>query len=118
MTTPQLRDIFPIYPRVHFSALGVLVVLLLIYTIASPRAFLNPLICKAAFAALPQSIVLTIPLVLVIASGEIDLSFGSVMGLAGWAFAATIEAGGSPWLALVVALGAGGRLSRFARLRG
>jgi ribose/xylose/arabinose/galactoside ABC-type transport system permease subunit len=51
--------------------------------------------------------VLTVPLVFVITSGEIDLSFGSVMGVAGLAFAATIEAGRSPWLALVLALGVG-----------
>ena len=93
--------------RRPFGALGVFIVLLLIYTVASPRVFLNPLIYRAVFTALPMSIVLTVPLVFVIASGEIDLSFGSVMGLAGLAFAATIEAGGSPWLALILAAGVG-----------
>jgi simple sugar transport system permease protein len=93
--------------RRPFSALGVFIALLFIYTIASPDVFLNPLIYKAVFTALPMSIVLTVPLVFVITSGEIDLSFGSVMGVAGLAFAATIEAGRSPWLALVLALGVG-----------
>ena len=90
------------------SSLAVFIVLLLIFIVANPQVFLNPLAYKAVFTALPISIILAVPLVFVVTSGEIDLSFGSVMGLAGYAFAVFVRADGSPWLGLLLALIVGG----------
>lgn len=89
------------------SALGVLIVLLIAFTIANPKVFLNLQLYTAVFTSLPLSIILAVPLVFVIASGEIDLAFPSVIGVAAWAFALVVQAGASPVLAVVAALSAG-----------
>lgn len=49
-------------------------------------------------------IILAAAMVFVVASGEIDLSFGSIVGLAAWAFALTLEAGLSPYLGVFLAV--------------
>jgi simple sugar transport system permease protein len=90
------------------SSLVVFIVLLLIFIVANPQVFLNPLAYRAVFTSLPISIILAVPLVFVVTSGEIDLSFGSVMGLAGYAFAVFVDAGSSPWLGVLLALVVGG----------
>jgi simple sugar transport system permease protein len=51
---------------------------------------------------------LAVPLVFVIAAGEIDLAFPSVVGLAAWVFAVIVKAGWNPFVALPFALAAGG----------
>jgi simple sugar transport system permease protein len=86
------------------SAFLVLAVLMLVFLIANPRVFLNPLIYIAISRTLPRFIILATALVFVIASGEIDLSFGSLVGLAGWAFALTLQAGLSPYLGVLFAV--------------
>jgi simple sugar transport system permease protein len=93
--------------RRPIGAFGVLVVLLTAFTIANPKVFLNPLLYTAVFTSLPLSIFLAVPLVFVIAGGEIDLAFPSVVGVAAWAFALVVQAGGSPVLGVLAALGAG-----------
>jgi simple sugar transport system permease protein len=85
----------------------VLTALMLVFLIASPQVFLTPLIYIAISRTLPMFIILAAALVFVIASGEIDLSFGSIVGLAGWAFALTLEAGLSPYLGVLFAVIAG-----------
>ena len=93
--------------RRPISALGVLVVLLAAFTIANPKVFLNTQLYTAVFTSLPLSIILAVPLVFVIAAGEIDLAFPSVIGVAAWAFALVIQAGGNPIIGILAALGAG-----------
>lgn len=90
--------------RRALSTFLVLAVLMLIFLIASPEVFLTPLIYIAIARTLPMFIILAAAMVFVIASGEIDLSFGSVVGLAGWAFALTLEAGLSPYLGVFFAV--------------
>ena len=46
---------------------------------------------------------MAIPLVFLIVSGEIDLSFGSIVGLGAWTFAATVAAGWNPFLSMILA---------------
>jgi len=94
--------------RRPLGALVVFLALLGIFLIANPQVFLNPLAYSAIFVSLPVSIILAIPLVFVIASGEIDLAFPSVFGLAAYAFALVAKAGLSPVLALFAALVTGG----------
>ncbi len=90
--------------RRSLSTLVVLALMIGLFTIANPRVFLNPLAYKAVFVSLPISILLAVPLVFVIAAGEIDLSFPAVLGLSAWAFALVVKAGLSPWLGLSAAL--------------
>ena len=84
--------------RRPISALVFFIFLLVIFLIASPLVFLNPTVYTAVFVSLPLPIILACSLVFVIASGEIDLSFPSVIGLTAWGFAWTVQAGFGPWL--------------------
>jgi len=90
--------------RRPISALVVFIVLLGAFTLANPRVFLNPTIYTSVFTSVPLSIILTVPLVFVIAAGEIDLAFPSTVGLAAWAFALVAQAGASPVLGLLAAV--------------
>ena len=94
--------------RRALSALLVLAGLMLVFILLGPRTFLNPLIYTAIFRTLPIPILLTVSLVFVIVEGEIDLSFGSILGLSTWAFAAAVASGWNPFLSVVFALVVGG----------
>ncbi len=63
---------------------------------SNPSVFLNPTVYTAVFVSLPVSIMLAVPLVFVVAAGEIDLAFPSVFGLAAYAFALVVQAGMVP----------------------
>jgi len=90
--------------RMSLSALLVMLVLWLVFVAANPSVFLGSDIYTAVFTSLPLRIVLALPLVFVIVSGEIDLSFVSTMTLCIWAFAATVDSGRSPYLGAVFAV--------------
>ena len=53
---------------------------------------------------LPVALFLVAPLVFVVTSGEIDLSFPAVMGFASLAFAVVVQAGYDPLLAMLAAI--------------
>ena len=93
--------------RRPLSALLVFVVMMLIFTIASPEVFLSPSIYGTIFESLPIRIILVIPLVFVIAAGEIDLSFAATLRVSTWVFAATTVARWNPFLSAVLAVAAG-----------
>src|SRR5947209_3389879 len=90
--------------RRPLAAFAVLLVLWAFFIISNPRVGLNPVAYMAVFTSLPISIVLTIPLVFIIAVGEIDLSFPSIIGLSAWAFAYCAESGLGPWVGVVAAI--------------
>ena len=90
--------------RRSLSAFLVFVVMMLIFMVFAPSVFLSTEIYEAVFTSLPIRIILVLPLVFVIVSGEIDLSFVSAMTVSLWAFAATAEAGWNPFLSLFLAL--------------
>ena len=94
--------------RRALSALLVFVILMLFFVIANPKVFLDTHIYTAVFESLPIRIVLVLPLVFVIVSGEIDLSFVSNMTFSLWAFAATAKAGWNPFLSALLAVSVGG----------
>lgn len=93
--------------RRALSALLVFVVLMLIFTIASPEVFLSAAIYTTIFKSLPIRFILVVPLVFVIAAGEIDLSFAATLRVSTWVFAATISIGLNPFLSAVLAIIAG-----------
>jgi simple sugar transport system permease protein len=93
--------------RRALSALLVFVVMMLVFTIASPDVFLSAAIYEAVFTSLPIWIILASSLVFVIAAGEIDLSFVAIKTVATWTFAATAAAGWNPFLGMIFALAVG-----------
>ena len=90
--------------RRALSVFLVLTVLMLVFMMISPQVFLTPLIYIAISRTLPMFIILAAAMVFVVASGEIDLSFHSIVGLAAWTFALTLKAGLSPYLGVLFAV--------------
>jgi simple sugar transport system permease protein len=89
--------------------IGVFVVLVAAFMLAAPHVFLGYRIYMSFFATVPPELILALGLTLVIAAGEIDLSFPSVVAFAGFLFAWAFKTYGLTWLALLLAL-AGGAL--------
>src|SRR5262247_3119427 len=86
---------------------AVLLILVVVFMIAAPEVFLGYRIYMAFLASVPPLLVMAAALTLVIAAGEIDLSFPSVVALSGWVLAYFTHELGSPWLGLLLALLAG-----------
>src|SRR5499427_4996479 len=87
--------------------LAVLLALVVAFMVAAPEVFLGYRIYMSFLATVPPLLVLAVALTLVIAAGEIDLSFPSVIALSGWVLAYCIHDLGSPWLGLALALASG-----------
>ncbi len=86
---------------------AVLVVLVAVFMIASPEVFLSYRIYMSFLVSVPPLLVVAVGLTLVIAAGEIDLSFPSIIALSGWILAVCIHELHAPWLGFARALGAG-----------
>jgi ribose/xylose/arabinose/galactoside ABC-type transport system permease subunit len=95
--------------RPALGAFGFFVVMMAVFTAAAPEVFTQTEAYTAVFVSLPILIILAVSLVFVITLGEIDLSFPSIVGLTALVFALCVQAGLSPWLALIptVAVGVG-----------
>ena len=93
--------------RRPLGTLAVLIALLVVFTAANPDAFTRWTTYNSVFITVPVVIMLVVPLTFVIVSGEIDLSFPSIMGIAGWVFALTVQAGFDPFIAMAAAMLAG-----------
>ena len=90
--------------RRALSSFMILVVLLTIFTLFNSRVFTNPITYRSIFISLPISLFVVVPLVFVVVSGEIDLSFPATAGITSWVFAAAVRDGADPFVALVPAL--------------
>jgi simple sugar transport system permease protein len=86
---------------------AVLLALVAAFMIAAPEVFLGYRIYMSFLATVPPLLVLALGLTLIIAAGEIDLSFPSVIALSGWVLAYFTHELGSPWIGLALALCAG-----------
>ena len=87
---------------------AVLLALVAAFMVAAPEVFLGYRIYMSFLATVPPLLVLALGLTLVIAAGEIDLSFPSVIALSGWVLGYFIHELKSPWLGVALALAAGG----------
>src|SRR6202165_3872931 len=87
--------------------IAVLLALVIIFMIAAPDVFLGYRIYMSFLATVPPLLVLAAALTLLVAAGEIDLSFPSVIALSGWVLGYFTHVLGSPWLGLLLALLAG-----------
>ena len=59
------------------GSMGYFILLMLVFLIGAPEAWMRPSLHQSVFVMLPTLIFLVIPLVFLVASGEIDLSFAS-----------------------------------------
>ncbi|NCC24349.1 MAG: ABC transporter permease [Deltaproteobacteria bacterium] len=92
-------------PQIGVTSL--LAILLAIFMAASPQTFLGPRIYFSFLSTIPFTALLAIGLTFCVASGELDLSFPSVMAVSGLAFSAVFNASGSPTLGIAAALATG-----------
>jgi len=90
--------------RIEFAVLAVFFILIGGFMIASPRVFLNYRAYIAVFTTLGISLILATSGVFVVASGELDLSFPSTIGLSSMVFAMLVRAGTHPVVALFAGL--------------
>src|SRR3954467_321366 len=81
--------------------------LVAVFMLLAPEVFLGAPIYMSFLATGSPLLVLAAGLTLLVAAGEIDLSFPSVVALSGWVFAYCIHVHQAPWLGLVLALEAG-----------
>ncbi len=94
----------------HLEGLPVIVVLLLLiglFMVAAPSVFLRWPIYLSFLTTVPPMLVLSVGLTMVVAAGEIDLSFPSVLAFSGFLFAWVVGATGSAWLGFLAALAGG-----------
>ena len=83
------------------GSMGYFIILMLIFLIGAPEAWLRPNLHQSVFVMMPTLIFLVIPLVFLVASGEIDLSFASTYALAAYIFAILVKSGIDPALAIL-----------------
>jgi simple sugar transport system permease protein len=95
---------FVIDNRAALGSLAVFLIMLLIFFIANPRVFSTWGLYTSVMTTLPVAIFMTVPLVFVVTSGEIDLSFPAIMGFASLAFAVVVQAGYDPFIGIFAAL--------------
>jgi simple sugar transport system permease protein len=97
--------------RRHGSQLGIIGVGLamwLAFVVAAPAVFTNLDIYRAFAQTTPQFGIIALALTFVVITGEIDLSFPSIMALGTAAFCLTTAYGGAPWwIGIVCALATG-----------
>jgi simple sugar transport system permease protein len=97
--------------RRHGSQLGIIgvgVAMWLAFVFAAPAVFTNIDIYRAFAQTTPQFGIIALSLTFVVITGEIDLSFPSVMALGTAAFCLVTAYGGAPWwVGLPVALATG-----------
>jgi simple sugar transport system permease protein len=92
----------------QLGIIGVGVAMWLGFVIAAPRVFTDIDIYRAFAETTPLFGIVALSLTFVVITGEIDLSFPSVMALGTAAFCLTTAYGGAPWwLGLIVALATG-----------
>ena len=86
------------------GSMGYFALLMLVFLIGAPEAWMRPNLHQSVFVMMPTLIFLTIPLVFLVASGEIDLSFASTYAVAAYVFALLVKAGLDPALCIVAGL--------------
>lgn len=102
----------PRWRSIKLESLPIIIVffvLIGVYITFAPGVFLRWPIYNSFLITIPPLMVLALGLTLIIAAGEMDLSFPAIISLSGFLFAYCTLHLGSPWLGLAVAI-AGGAL--------
>ena len=90
--------------RMELPVFFALIILLGVFLIANPKVFLSPRAYAAVFTTAPLTAILATVAVFMVVSGEIDLSFPSIVGLGAYIFALVSTKWGNPSLAFLLAL--------------
>jgi simple sugar transport system permease protein len=96
--------------RANGTLLGILGVFILLWTvfiITAPQTFLSSQIYMAFMSTIPFFAIVALPLTIAVITGEMDLSFPSVMAIGMVAFVMMFNATGSVLLALLAGLAVG-----------
>ena len=104
------RSGFSGYLRTHAIQIGITIVALLIWTvfaIGSPETFFSYNIYQAFMSTTPFFAIIALPLTMVIITGEMDLSFPSIMSFGVLIYASLLLVTGNMWISLVGCLVAG-----------
>jgi len=105
LTRKRLKDYLKLNEfRLQWSMFAVLVAVLAVFIIGSPRVFLGSSIYYSFMSTIPFMTIMALALTPVIICAEIDLSFPSIMGFAAWVFVSLSALTGNPTLALVISL--------------
>lgn len=91
----------------QFALIGILVLIWAIFITTSPESFLKPAVYRTLMRTIPFTLLMALGLTYIIALGEIDMSFASIMGFSGWVFTAILTSSGSAALAVIITLAAG-----------
>ncbi len=83
------------------GSMGYFLLLMLVFLIGAPEVWMRPNLHQSVFVMIPTLIFLVVPMVFLIASGEIDLSFASTYALAAYIFALLVKAGIDPALCIL-----------------
>jgi simple sugar transport system permease protein len=97
-------------PLSRIEGLPIIVVFLTLvgcFIVASPEVFLSAPIYMSFLTTVPPVLVLALGLTFVIAAGEIDLSFPSIIAFSGYVLATLYKDQGLVWPAVFLAIGAG-----------
>jgi simple sugar transport system permease protein len=86
---------------------GVAIAIWLLFLIFAPQTFTSRNIYAAFMSTTPFFGIVAIPLTMVVITGEIDLSFTSIMSFSMLVFTTILVATRNPWLSMVGALAAG-----------
>ncbi len=112
LSAPEIRR-RGAWPQVtKLEGLPIIIVFLLLvglFVLTAPEVFLHWPIYLSFLTTVPPMLVLAIGLTLVVAAGEIDLSFPSTLAFSGFLFSICETSLGNPWLGVIAAL-AGGAL--------
>lgn len=87
--------------KTQIALFSIAIFVLLLFIITSPRVFLSPQIYRSFLSTVPFVGVMALGLTLILAMGEIDLSFPAVMALSGFVFALSYQLTGSVLLAMI-----------------
>ncbi|RCW55415.1 ABC transporter permease [Halanaerobium sp. ST460_2HS_T2] len=99
--------------KTQIALFTIAIFVLLLFIITSPSVFLSPQIYRSFLSTVPFVGVMALGLTLILAMGEIDLSFPSVMALSGFVFALTFQFTGSVFLGIISCLLTGAFIGMF-----
>jgi simple sugar transport system permease protein len=105
--SPVERSALSRYVRTHTLQIGIVGVALLIwifFAIGAPRTFFSYNIYQAFMSTTPFFAIVALPMTMVVVTGEIDLSFTSIMSFGMLLFTTILVFTGNLWLALLVCL--------------
>src|SRR5215467_13657113 len=91
----------------QLGILGVGLAMWIAFIIAAPSVFLDPDIYKAFGQTTPLFAVIALALTFVVITGEIDLSFPSIMALGTAVFCLIVKAGLPQWVGLIAGFATG-----------